>query len=78
MSLHPQNTIDEFSALKQRAFPDREPIDKAALRFVKSWHRHPVLRDTLTYQGVNLGELDEFVLIQKIIPILVAAEGRAE
>ena len=63
---------DSFEAARDRAYPDREAIDAMALRFVKSWHKHPMLREALMHQGVNVGELDEFELIQKIIPILVA------
>lgn len=67
---------DDFEARRQRAYPDREAIDVAALRFVKSWHRHPGLNGALGYRGVNIGEVDEFVLIQRIIPVLVHEEAR--
>jgi hypothetical protein len=51
-----------------------DDIDREALRFVKSWHRHPDVHDALWYHGVNLGEVDEYMLLPEVIAALIARE----
>ena len=57
--------------------PPDEPLeaDRETLRFVRSWHRYPPLRDALTYQGVNLGEMLETHLLHKVVPVMVRKFG---
>lgn len=64
----------EFEELKNAPYPHADDIDRKALQFTKSWHRHPALHDALWYRGINLGELDEFVLMQEVVRILVEQE----
>jgi hypothetical protein len=50
--------------------------ERAALRLVKSWHRHPALHDALWRGGVNLGELDEYVLVSPVLEALLHRSGK--
>ena len=67
----------EFEEAKNAPF-DRtaDETDREALRFVKSWHRHPVLYDAIWYRGINLGEVNEFMLLPEVITALVEREER--
>lgn len=64
----------EFEDLKRAAFQDTDEIDTEALRFVKSWHRHPALHEAIWYHGVNLGEVDEYMLLPEVIAALLERE----
>lgn len=66
----------EFEDRKNAPYPDAEPVDAEALRFVKSWHRHPALHEALWYHGVNLGEVDEYMLLPEVITALVERDER--
>ena len=57
----------------------REPIeaDRETLRFIRSWHQYPALRETLTYHGVNVGEMLEAQLLHEIVPAMLPQFGRA-
>lgn len=69
---------DSFEARANAEHPDKDSLDAEAYRFVTSWHRHPQLHDALWYHGVNLGEVDEYVLMQEIVAILVKARREKE
>ena len=64
---------DEFDQRRKAPYPQKDPIDAEALRFVKSWHRCPELHDVLWYKGVNLGEMDEYNLLPLVITALLDA-----
>lgn len=64
----------EYEARREAPYADADPIDREALRFLKSWHRAPELQDILWYRGVNLGEADEYDVLPHIIRTLVALE----
>lgn len=69
---------NEFS--ERRRFPCEGacPEELEAFRFVKAWHRHPLLHDALWYQGVNLGELDEYILFSPVLKVFLRQSGRLE
>ncbi|MBN2307953.1 MAG: hypothetical protein JXR94_03220 [Candidatus Hydrogenedentes bacterium] len=68
----------EFQERKEAAYPDADPEDAEALRFVKSWHRYPPLHEALWYRGVNLGEVDEYLLLPEIITALLERDERRQ
>ncbi len=61
----------EYQKRQEATFPGRSELDQEALRFIKSWHRHPALQDLLWYRGINLGEVDEFDMFPEILELLV-------
>ena len=65
---------DEFDELRNEVHPDAPPLDREALRLVRSWHRDPAVHEAVWYQGVNLGEAVEFSLLPRIIRLLVERE----
>lgn len=60
----------EFEQRRDTAHAGLTSVEAEAVRFVKSWHRHPALREALWYRGVNLGEVNEFALFADIFPVL--------
>ncbi len=56
--------------------PNALPEDQAAWRFIKTWHRHPLLADTLAWRGMNLGELFEYHLVGDIMEVFAACGDR--
>ncbi|MBI5094099.1 MAG: hypothetical protein HZB26_16860 [Candidatus Hydrogenedentes bacterium] len=65
----------EFEELKHKPYPPEvDPLDAEALRFTKSWHRYPGIHSAIWYHGVNLGEVDEYMLICEVITALVERE----
>jgi hypothetical protein len=67
----------EFEERKNAEHPDADPIDTEALRFVKSWHRYPPIHEAMWYRGINLGEVDEYILFQEIMTAILEREERA-
>lgn len=67
----------EYNARRTEPYPDRSAIDAMALRFIKSWHRHPDLHDLMWYKGVNLGEMDEYDTLPEVIAAIIENEGPA-
>lgn len=65
-----------FFAALHAALED-EPIeaDRETLRFLRSWHQHPALREALTYRGINLGEMLETHLLHRVVPIMARGFG---
>lgn len=66
----------EFQERKQTAYPDTDPTEVEALRFTKGWHRYPGVHSAMWYKGINLGEMDDYVLLGKVLKILLEREGR--
>ena len=66
----------EFEERRDAPYPQADPLDREAMRFVKSWHRYPPLHDALWYRGVNLGEANEYLLFQEVMSILLEREKR--
>ena len=60
--------------LQEGECPAVDPVDAAALHFVKSWHQYPELQEALFYHGVNLGEVNEYLLLPEIITVLIERE----
>lgn len=67
----------EFEERKTAPYPGMDPIDAEALRFTKSWHRYPGIHEAIWYRGVNLGEVDEYLLLPEVITALLEREERS-
>ena len=67
----------EVEERKTATYPEiTGPIDAEALRFTKSWHRYPDIHEAVWYRGINLGEVDEFILLPEVITALLEREER--
>ena len=66
----------EFEQRKEMEVVDAEPEEVHAVRFVKSWHRFPAFHDAIWYHGVNLGEVDEYILVNPTLTALLKQSGK--
>lgn len=67
-----------FREREVQAPPDADAIDIQALRFVKNWHQYPGIKEALEYRGVNLGEMNEYLLLPEVITSLVELQEKEE
>jgi len=58
------------------SYPDACPEENEAFRFVRNWHRTPELHDAIWYKGLNLGELNEYVLFSAVLKALLRRSGK--
>lgn len=54
--------------------PDAQ--EETALHLAKGWHAHPAFHEALWRRGVNLGELDHYVLVSPLLEALLRRSGR--
>ncbi|MCP4639862.1 MAG: hypothetical protein GY851_05490 [bacterium] len=67
------NLTHEFVDRRDEAHPLLTPDDEAVFRFLRSWHRHPALRDAVWYRDVNLGETMELAIMRNVVEALHTA-----
>ena len=66
----------EFEQRKEMEVVGADQEEVHAVRFVKSWHRFPVFHDAIWYRGINLGEADEYILVNPILKALLKQSGK--
>ena len=52
-------------------------IDKAALRFTRTWYGHSCFQDKLSYRGVNIAEVNSLESFPAVLSALVEAAKKA-
>lgn len=66
----------ERARAAEYAAPPADAEEQAALDLAKGWHRHPAFHAALWRRGVNLGELDHYVLVSPVLDALLRRAGR--
>ena len=54
----------------QQDKPAQHPVDQQALHFTRNWRRHSVFTQAVSFEGVDLAEMNELDIFLRVLQTL--------